>query len=323
MDARDYSQRMLAVSSSQGEIIVAERETPSGEGLLLNVHASGICGSDLHLVAAGLTGVTLGHEFGGRLSDGRLVAIRPTGACGDCPSCREGRPNICSLAVGDLHGSTLDGGLADFVLVQPDRVVEMPHGFPEDLVALVEPTAVAVHGVGRSAVEPGMSTLVVGAGSIGLLTVAVLVNRGIAVDIIARHPHQAAVAEALGARVVTTPQRRYEVCFDAVSTQQSLDSCISHTAPGGTIVEFGLIWAPVGLTNALLLKEISLVPTMFYCWGKSHNDFAAAAAILMAHPRIGEQLVTHRFPLSEAAAAFTVAADRASGAIKVNLFTTP
>lgn len=318
---------MRAVVSSAGEVSTIEKDVPTGDGVLVTVTSAGICGSDLHLVSAGLSGVVLGHEFGGRLADGHLVAVRPTGECGSCVSCSAGRPNTCRMAAGSLHGTSIDGGLADYVLVEPGRLVELPDGFDEPSVALVEPTAVAVHGVDRARLEPGMSTAVVGAGSIGLLAAAVLRARGFDVDIVARHPHQAAAADAIGARVLGASEldrRRdaYDATFDAVSTQGSFDTCVALTRPGGTIVEFGLIWDALGLSNTWLMKEISLVPTMFYSHGHDHDDFAEAARILHSQPGIRRHLVTHEFPLVEAPAAFATATNRSSGAIKVHLFTT-
>lgn len=316
---------MRAVVSSGGHVSVVEREKPQGDGILLTVTSAGICGSDLHLVAAGLSGVILGHEFGGYTPDGALVAVRPTGECGACPSCRGGHPNTCRLAVSGLHGSAIDGGLTEQVLVDPSRLVPMPPGADASTVALVEPLAVAVHGVERSRIQRGQSALVVGAGSIGLLTVAVLVEHGVPVDIVARHTHQAAAAESLGARVVTEAGTDYDVAFDAVCTQQSLDACTQAARPRGTIVEYGLAWSTVAITNTMLLKEVSLVPTMFYAHDAhtSHphgvDDFARAAQLLTKAPHIASSLVTHRFPLAQATDAFHVASDRSLGAIKVHL----
>ena len=81
---------MLAVTASQGVITVIEKDIPDGPGELIEVTSSGICGSDLHMIEAGLSGVVLGHEFGGMASNGQLVAVRPTGECGTCPQCITG-----------------------------------------------------------------------------------------------------------------------------------------------------------------------------------------------------------------------------------------
>ena len=300
----------------------------SASGVVVDVTSAGICGSDLHLLSLGFGGPVLGHEFGGRLSDGTLVAVRPTGECGTCTSCSGGRPHLCGDALAGLYGTALPGGLAERVLVEPSRLVVMPGGARERDVALVEPLAVAVHGISRGRPRAGDRVLVIGAGSIGLLTVAALRHRGIEVDLVARHPHQRHAGEALGARIVDSRDGTrtgsghdpgYDVVFDAVSTQQSLDGAVGAARPGATVVEFGMFWTPVTVGNSLLLKEITLVPTMFYSHGHDHDDFAEAAAIVARDPSLADVLVTHRFDLADGERAFDVAADRAAGAIKVHV----
>ena len=311
---------MLAVHSSQGSISVNEIDIPSGDGELIAVTSAGICGSDLHLVKSGLSGVVLGHEFGGRTKDGRLVAVRPTGHCGTCDPCVRGSSNTCRMALASLHGTSINGGLAEFVRVEKSRLFEMPVGSDASSVALVEPLAVVVHGINRVPISSGMRALVVGAGSIGLLTAAVLVDRGVHVDIVCRHPHQRLAAEALGARPCETPDKDYNVTFDAVCTQQSFDTCIAATQSQGSVVEFGMIWDPITLSNTMMLREISIVPSIFYSHDHSHNDFEEAIAVLSRNQHIASHIVTHRFPLNEAVHAFAAANDRSSGAIKIHLY---
>lgn len=311
---------MRAVTSSLGSIVVTDHDEPSGTGELITVTSAGICGSDLHLVASGLSGVILGHEFGGFTSDGRLVAVRPTGECGSCPQCASGFPHTCREAAASLHGTSINGGLAEFVRVEPSRLVPVPVGTNPAIVGLVEPLAVVIHGVNRVPLITGMSAVVVGSGSIGLLTASVLADRGITVDIVCRHPHQFEAAEKLGINAVATPGVSYDVSFDAVCTQESLDACFNATRPRGSVVEFGMIWSSIQLKNQMMLKEISLVPSIFYSHNHEHNDFEDAVDMLVRHPELINTLITHRFSLEESVRAFEVANDRQAGAIKVHIF---
>jgi len=311
---------MRAVTSSQGSIVVSDHEEPTGTGELITVTSAGICGSDLHLVASGLSGVILGHEFGGFTADGRLVAVRPTGECGSCPQCASGFPHTCREAAASLHGTSINGGLAEFVRVEPSRLVPVPDGTDPAIVGLVEPLAVVIHGVNRVPLIQGMSAVVIGSGSIGLLTASVLADRGITVDIVCRHPHQFEAAEKLGFNAVAKPGANYDVSFDAVCTQESLDACFNATRPRGSVVEFGMIWSSIQLKNQMMLKEISLVPSIFYSHNHEHNDFEDAVDMLVRHPEITNTLVTHRFSLEESIRAFEVANDRQAGAIKVHIF---
>ena len=312
---------MRAVTSSNGSVFVGDHEEPTGAGELITVTSVGICGSDLHLVASGLSGVILGHEFGGFTADGRLVAVRPTGECGSCQQCKSGFPHTCHQAAASLHGTSINGGLAEFVRVEPSRLVPVPSGTDPATVGLVEPLAVVIHGISRVSITKGMSALVVGSGSIGLLTAAVLADKGINVDIVCRHPHQFEAAEKLGVNAVAKPSSDYDVSFDAVCTQESLDICFNATRPRGDVVEFGMVWGSIQLKNQMMLKEISLVPSIFYNHNHEQNDFEDAVDMLVRHPELTGTLVTHRFSLEDSAHAFTVANDRQAGAIKVHIFT--
>lgn len=310
---------MRAVRSSDGKVHVFEAPQPVAlDGHeLVRVTGSGICGSDLHAIAGGFAGGIIGHEFGGRLADGTLVVVRPTGECGACTACLDQRPNLCRDATARLQGFALDGGLAEWSLVERGRIVVVPDGVDERDVGLVEPIAVAVHGVRRAGVESGMRALVIGAGSIGLLTVAALRSKGVDVDIVARHEHQRVAADALGAGV--EPSKEYDVVFDAVCTQASIDEAIGRARKGGTVVEYGMFWEPVSFSNALMYREITFVPSMYYSHDANAHDFVDAAQLLADQPTVAQVVVTHRFGLDDAVEAFRVAGDRRSGAIKVQV----
>lgn len=310
---------MLAVIASQGVISVVEKDIPEGVGELITVTSSGICGSDLHMIEAGLSGVVLGHEFGGFTSDGQLVAIRPTGECGTCVQCTSGYSHTCSMAGRSLHGMSRDGGLAEMVRVDQNQIFLMPAGVDPSSVGLVEPLAVVVHGINRSGIQKGSRAVIIGAGSIGLLTAAVLVDRGVIVDIVTRHPHQALAAEKVGAHPISEAGTNYDVSFDAVCSQQSFDACVQATRPCGTLLEFGMFWSPVTLNNSLMMKEITVIPSIFYGHNHEHHDFEEAVDILARLPLIVDAVITHRFTLDDAAEAFRIANDRKSGAIKVHL----
>jgi threonine dehydrogenase-like Zn-dependent dehydrogenase len=310
---------MLAVIANQGVISVVEKDIPEGIGELITVTSSGICGSDLHMIEAGLSGVVLGHEFGGITSDGQLVAIRPTGECGTCVQCTSGHSHTCSMAGRSLHGMSRDGGLAEMVRVDSNQIFPMPAGVDPSSVGLVEPLAVVIHGINRSRIEKGSRAVIIGAGSIGLLAAAVLVDRGVIVDIVTRHPHQSLAAEKVGAHPISEAGTNYDVSFDAVCSQQSFDACVQATRPCGTLLEFGMFWSPVTLNNSLMMKEITVIPSIFYGHNHEHHDFEEAVDILARLPLLIDAVVTHRFALTDAAEAFRVANDRKSGAIKVHL----
>lgn len=310
---------MRAVRVVNGETCVVAHPAPdtADSAHVVDVAVAGICGSDLHMLAEGDPGVTLGHEFSIRLSSGAVAAVRPTGACGSCRSCATGRSHLCDRAFGAFHGGVLDGAWADHVAVDPSTIFPVPSHVTPSAAALVEPVAVAVHGARRVPLASVERIGIVGGGSVGLCAAFVLKSWGLDVDIEARYEHQQRAAEEIGAHIGL--RGRYDVVVDAVGSQSALDTAVRACASGGSIVELGVFWDVVSLTRELTLREISLVPALFYGHEHDTSDFEHAIELVAARPEVESILVTHRFPLEEVAEAVRVAGERSSGAIKVQL----
>ncbi len=312
---------MKAVRITAGGVRAVQVSEPVGDGVRLRVTSAGICGSDLHMIGQGPRSVTLGHEFAGLLDDGTAVAVSPVVECGRCGTCRGGQTHLCQHAITRMYGVSLDGGMADEVVVDPAALVRLPADVDPRTAALVEPIAVVVHGLNRIAIAAGQRVLVVGGGTIGLLTIAVARAWGIEVDLLARHACQIMAGEALGAatRPVSRDDRRYAIVIDAAGTQSSLDMAVARARRGGTLLALGTYWSPVRIDAALAAKEVTVVPAMLYGYHQGRREFDEAAQLLAQSPEVPDLLVTHRFPLEEAVEAFRVAADRATGSIKVQL----
>jgi 2-desacetyl-2-hydroxyethyl bacteriochlorophyllide A dehydrogenase len=313
---------MRAVRSTEDGIKVLDLPQPGSDpadsrSVAVDVVSSGICGSDLHLVAAGPMPVTLGHEFAGTLADGTPVAIRPQAPCGRCDQCLTGQGQRCRTGAERLYGVTVDGGMAERVLVEPGMVVPLPEGVTARDAAIVEPLAVALHGVHRAGVTAGQKVLVVGGGPIGLSAVACARYAGAHVALVEQRADRAEAGEALGALIGAAGE--YDVVIDAAGVQGSFDLAVEHARPGGTVGLLGSFWNPVAMGFAVQGKELSLIPA--FCYGHHHDtdEFAGAAEVLRGTPVLPDVLITHRFPLQDAPHAFAVAADPASGAIKVVL----
>ncbi len=133
------------------EVVDVPDVEPDGDLVRVRVRSAGICGSDLHLIEWGPMPVTLGHEFAGVLDDGTEVAVEPQVPCLDCDRCRAGQVHLCRTLLSRAHGVSIDGGLADEVLVDRRAAVALPAGVRLVDAGLVEPLAVAVHGVHHAA----------------------------------------------------------------------------------------------------------------------------------------------------------------------------
>jgi 2-desacetyl-2-hydroxyethyl bacteriochlorophyllide A dehydrogenase len=306
---------MKAVRGHQGEPIVVDVEEAPGDGELLTMQAVGICASDLAYLSFG-TEVVLGHELVGRRADGTPVAVEGLYGCGDCAYCREGRYNLCPQSTERALGILSDGGMVEQFRAPSERLVELPGGLDGPDAALVEPAAVAWHGVRMAGTGADSRVAVVGAGSIGLLAAAAAQTQQAGeVSLDARYDHQKLIGERLG---TSAPSGLYDVVIEAAGSATSLQRCVELLAPGGTVVVLGVHYGSVDVPFlGMLNKEATLITSMGYCRHAGGRDMQQAAEMLAARPEIGASLVTHRFPLEDAAEAFRVAGDRRSGAIKV------
>lgn len=286
-------------------------------GVRVSVASSGICGSDLHLVGFGPSDVTLGHEFCGRLDDGTPVAVVPAVTCGQCDRCLAGEEQQCVSVLGSLYGITLDGGLADEVWVEPGCATVIPPDLSLEHACLVEPLAVALHGINRGGVLPGMRVAVVGAGAIGLCTIATARARGAEVDVVARRTRRIEAAERLGAS--SSIGTGYDVVLEAAGTQASLDQAIELVRPGGTVCILANFWEAVTMGMGFMIKEVTLIPSFTYGHHHGVSEFEESVALLASVPDLPGAVITHHFALDEATEAFRVAGDRATDAIKVVL----
>jgi len=306
---------MKAVRVENGRPTLVEAEAPQGDGVVVNVVSASICGSDFHLMEMGaVEGRIIGHEFAGTTPDGTAVAIEPTIGCGACGYCVAGERLDCRSG-GSLLGVRADGGMAEQVLVDPAMLVALPAGLAVADAALVEPLAVAAHGIGRVGVSAGDRVAVIGAGPIGLATVAILRDRGIEPVLFARYDHQKIAGEALGASLAGDDG--FDVVIDAVGTTASIAEAVERIKRRGRIGLVGATWQPASIDMNLCRNEVSIVPAMGYSGVAPNRDFDQAARVLAERPDIAKIMVTHRFPLDGVVEGFATAADRAAGAIKV------
>ncbi len=309
---------MRAVRASGGKIEVADVAAPTGEGVRVRIRSAGICGSDLKLLETGypLAG-TLGHEMAGELDDGTPVAIEPLAPCGRCEHCTTGRYNLCVRGPEMVLGIGQDGGMAEQMLVPERALVPLPRAVRVEDACLIEPLAVAVHGLRRVGLEAGTRVAVVGGGAIGLCAVAAARASACPVDLVARHDAQLAAGERLGAGLAAGD---YALVVDCAGTESAALRAAELARPGGTLLLLGSYWEGMTLPGDLIaMKELTLVPSSMYAKSGGSRDIDVAASTLGARPAIAEALVTHRLPLEAAAEAFATAADRKSGAIKVVL----
>jgi threonine dehydrogenase-like Zn-dependent dehydrogenase len=310
---------MRAVRHTDNGIEVIDVPRPDTDDGRVRVHVrgAGICGSDLHMLTWGPKPVTLGHEVAGHLDDGTPVAVWPLVPCGECDRCAAAEVTQCRRAVTQSYGIGRDGGMADEMFVEESCVVPLPESLDVSDASLVEPIACSLHALRRAGLRGDERVAVVGAGAIGLAAAAVARATGCSVDVHARHDAQRLAAESIGAG--SEPEGEYDVVVDAAGTDSALKMCFDLLRPGGTVALVASYWEPVQFPQFFSIKEPVVVGSNMHGHDETGRDMDAAARVLADDPEIASAMITHRFPLDRAADAFSVAADRASGAIKVLL----
>ncbi|MCK9928050.1 zinc-binding dehydrogenase [Frankia sp. Mgl5] len=308
---------MKAVRAGNGGVSVVDLDEPPGSGEVLKIAAASICSSDLLYIRLGSQRI-IGHELAGVREDGSAAIVEAIMGCTVCDLCRQGRYNLCVQHTKQALGATADGGIAEQFRVPTERLVPLPAGLDVRDAPLVEPASVSWHALRLAGTGPNTRVAVVGAGALGLLAVAGARHQGapeVALD--ARHPHQAEAGERLGATLAH--DGLYDVVVEAAGSDSGLDRAIDLVAPGGTVVCVGVqLESKVGVNwSPLFHREGRLIPSMGYCAHENGREMEDAAAMLAKDPEITRTLITHRFPIADAAEAFRVAADRKAGALRV------
>lgn len=250
--------------------------------VLMSVGAVGVCGSDMALIRDGVPAIPppliLGHEFGGRLSNGEFAVVNPMLSCGACARCLAGRTHLC--ATRKVLGFRRDGAYAERVAV-PQRNLVPAAGLVPRQAALVEPIANGVHAFNRAG-RPMERVAIIGAGSIGMCLLHVLVSAGVR-DITVVDPVRERLDHALAGGVQHVAMKldgAFEAVFDAAGTASTRADAIACTLPGGAIALIGLHDDGLALSAAALVVGDR---TLAGCFAYTENEFIEAVVLAATH----------------------------------------
>jgi L-iditol 2-dehydrogenase len=332
-----------AVLAAPGEIRLDDAAVvpkPAPGELRVRVESVGICGSDLHALGGHHPFIELpvvpGHEAAGvvdavgegvdTFAVGDRVLLEPNLIDGTCHYCRSGRYNLCEHRL--VVGCTTGGALAEAFVAPATRFHRVPDGMSMTEAAMVEPLSTATHAIRVAGELDGRTVAVLGAGSIGLLTMLTARASGArAAAITDPIAAKRAVAVELGADIAVDPMEpdaverirgelpwRPDVVFDCVSNQASTDQAIALALKGGTIVVEGVPRGPVSVPLPLIQdRELRLQGTAMY----TREDVERAIELIATRAVPAGRLVTAEFALEQAAEAFRAASE--GGEIKVHL----
>jgi 2-desacetyl-2-hydroxyethyl bacteriochlorophyllide A dehydrogenase len=293
--------------------------TPGAGEVVIEVAASGICGTDLeifHGIYRSSLPVVPGHEFAGTvvalgaevhgLRVGDRVAADPNLPCLRCRYCHEGRVNLCDNYA--AYGVTLNGASARYVVVPEHLCVVLPDALALEHAALIEPLSCALHAWDLIGAQTGKRTAIYGSGTMGLMMLQLAAVFGVSgVDMIDTNPLKLEAAVDLGARSIGTvaaesmPDNGWDLVIDATGSPKAIADGLGRVAKGGTFLQFGVAAPDARVeVSPYLIYEHELRILGAVC---PLNSFARSAGLLGSGVVNPEPLISETFPISEYAAA--------------------
>lgn len=347
---------------------VPEPSLPTDAWVRVRPRLTGVCGSDLATICAKgspylspLVSMpfVLGHEVVGAVTHagdkadgvavGDRVVLQPALGCcvrgitPACDACAGGHIALCrnvtrgDIAPGIQTGYCRDtgGGWSEGFVAHPSQLIAVPDAMDDEIAVLVEPFACALHGLLRGEPKDDDRVLIVGGGTIGLLTLAALraIECRAHVTLVARHAHQREHAERLGADRVLTAERdmrrRYaaladafgadvfqpdigkptvvggaDLVYDCVASSESIDDCARFTRAGGALVLVGMPAIPRGVDwTSIWFKELNVRAAYAYgretFRGEQISTFALALRLMSQCAAALRPLVGEPFALAD------------------------
>ena len=327
------------------EPIVLEERPLGPQEARVAVAFCGICGSDIHMrISPAIpAGAVMGHEFSGTvaevggavqgLSVGDRVAVYPFASCGECPNCRRGDYHVCQQAATTGLGLGANpGAYAESVVVHQSMLVPIPPELPFEHGALVEPLAVALHGIRIGGVQPDDRCVVIGAGPIGLMCALGLKAQEVEkVVVVERNQRRRQRMEALGVEALGLEgvhERILEafggdlpdVVLECAGNPAAPQLAIELVRSRGIVVLLGVLEEPVEISQlVLMIKEAQLRASFAY----RRDEFEQAVELLAAGRLPGDRLITATAPLERAQEMFDRLEDPATEDVKILLTPNP
>jgi len=301
---------------------------PAANEVLIRVKNCGICGSDVHAYHGRhpfiSCPIVLGHEFSGvieglgpgaeayGLSRGQRVTVEPNLVCGKCYNCRIGRYNICDEL--KVIGCQSTGAYAEYLIVPAAKVVPLADSVSFEHGAMIEPLAVGVRAYRRAGVGPGDRILIIGAGTIGLMTLMAAKAQGAQVMISDLVPFRLDVAKKLGADAVVNSGeenlaeaiRRFapygmDAIIECVGAAATIRQAVELARKGSRIVIVGVASGDVPVPMSLVQdRELEIVGDLMY----TREEFDLAQRLVVEGKTNFPLVLSKTFALTEVAEAF-------------------
>jgi L-iditol 2-dehydrogenase len=336
-------EKMKAAVCKAREKIVIEQvpiPSPAAGQVLVQVKATGLCGSDVD----GYTGhhpmikwpIILGHECSGVVAAlgpgvagwkvGDPVAVEPFFTCKKCPACLKSRYNLCVDL--KITGHQVPGSMAEYVIAESCFLHRKPANVSFAEAAIAEPVSGSLHAVERCNLRLGDFVVIIGCGTIGSLAMQHALNKGAEVLIADIVDFKLKVAHRLGAHHTVNVRKANlrkkvkeltggvgaDCVIEAVGKPETAASTVRLVKRGGTIMLIG--WTgnktdPFDMTS-VTLDELTVLGTLGFCW-----DFPVALKLMSRGKVKVAPIITHRLPLERVEQGIKMLKRHAKGVWKI------
>jgi len=312
----------LCLEPRKLDIVELDRPQPGPGQVVVQVKASGVCGSDVD----GFFGthpwigypIVLGHECSGivdkigdcvdRFKPGDPVVVEPFSVCEMCPACQRGQYNLCKNI--EIIGHGIQGSFAEYICMDERFLHPLPENVSMEEGSLVEPVSGSLHAVGRCNLKIGDFVILMGFGTIGYFTAQHVLNSGARLLVSEQDPRKRDTAKKMGAQFVLDPTRESleervldltdgvgaDCVIEAVGDPNTLLLTTALARKGGKIMLIG--WTGKGPVPFDLCKvtldEMTVLGTMGFAW-----DFPTSLRLLSERKVDAASIITHRYRLDQ------------------------
>lgn len=303
----------------------------------VRVMAVGICGTDLHMFREARPDVILprvmGHELSGlvtavgngvdRVKVGDHVVLDPVFACGQCPTCRKGFPNVCETV--KCFGVQMDGGYQEYIVVGQEHLYPFSPEISYEQAALAEPFSIAANIAERTFITNADNVLILGSGTIGLALLQVVKSIGARVMVSDFISEKLTIAASMGADSTINSREAsleeamagfapsgFDVVLDAAGVTPLLEEAFRYVAPRARISCIGFDARPAQIPPVLITKkELSVIGSRMNC-----RQFPKVMQWLEEGRIDADKMISKRYPAQNAQQAFEEALADSAGNIK-------
>jgi L-iditol 2-dehydrogenase len=290
---------------------------PGPDDVIIKVGRCGICGTDLSFTRGTSwdfgTNTQFGHEYAGEIIEvgsnvtgfriGERIAVLPSVACGECPSCRTLENNVLCQA---MPGTAMVG-FAELAKVPTSVATKMPSVLSMADGALIEPLAISLYGVELAVVRPGDCVLVLGGGTVALYTIYWARRLGAGkIVAMSRSDRRKDLCLEMGAdafnlysdneisEVIEALGGSPRIVFECVGAEGLLNKAVMHVAPFGKIVSLGFCTSPDALIPGMASYKCASIQ---FAVGYSMKEFKYIAGQMDKGHCDPKAIITSEVPL--------------------------